>query len=156
MKIQFTIPGNPVPKARPRVTRSGHAYTPKKTAEYEKLVKVYAIKTMDEHGLKPTGEAIRLDVQAFFQIPKSWSLSKKKNAAYGVLKPIGRPDADNCIKAVQDAMNGIVYKDDSQIVELIGGKHYSYEPRVEVTVKTMGELPVFRGMMDEVWKDALG
>lgn len=156
MKIQFTIPGTPVAKARPRVTRTGHAYTPKKTSDYEKLVKVYAIKTMTEHGLKPTEEAIRLDVQAFFQIPKSWSLSKKKNAAYGVLKPIGRPDADNCIKAVQDAMNGIVYKDDSQIVELIGGKHYSYEPRVEVTVKTMGELPVFRGMMDEVWKDAMG
>lgn len=137
MKIQFTIPGNPVPKARPRVTRSGHAYTPKKTADYENLVKVYAIKTMAEHGLKPTEEAIRLDVQAFFHIPASWTKAKKEKALNGDLKHTSKIDVDNCIKAVQDAMNGIVYKDDSQIVMVAGSKEYASEPRVEVTVETV-------------------
>ena len=137
MKIQFTIPGNPVPKARPRVTRSGHAYTPKKTADYENLVKAYAIKTMAEHGLKLTEEAIRLDVQAFFSIPVSWTKAKKEKALNGDLKHTSKIDVDNCIKAVQDAMNGIVYKDDSQIVLVAGSKEYAAEPRVEVTVETV-------------------
>ena len=33
------VPGEPVPKARPRMTRSGHVYTPKRTADYEAAVK---------------------------------------------------------------------------------------------------------------------
>ena len=137
MKIQFTIPGTPVAKARPRVTRSGHAYTPKKTADYERRVKICVMQLMAVQHLRPTTEAIRLYVQAFFPIPSSWSLSKKKNAIEGVLKPVSRPDLDNLVKSIQDALNGVAYKDDSQIIELIGGKHYSYEPRVEVTVESI-------------------
>lgn len=139
MKIQFTIPGTPVAKARPRVTRTGHAYTPKKTSDYEKLVKVYAIKTMTEHGLKPTEEAIRLDVQAFFPIPASWTKAKKEKALNGDLKHTTRPDLSNIVKAVEDAMNGIVYKDDSQISEIVCVKRYSMSPRVDLTVEVINE-----------------
>lgn len=137
MKIQFTIPGNPVPKARPRVTRTGHTYTPKKTADYEKLVQIYAKQEMAIQQLNPTTEAVRLTVEAFFPIPASWTKAKKEKALNGDLKHTSKPDSDNLIKAVQDALNGIVYKDDSQIVSVSGSKAYSSEPKVEVTVETV-------------------
>ena len=135
MKIQFTIPGTPVAKARPRVTRTGHAYTPKKTSDYEKLVQIYAKQAMA--GMNPTTEAVRLTVRAFFPIPKSWTKAKKEKALNGDLKHTTKPDFDNVEKAIQDAMNGIVYKDDSQIVLVAGSKEYASEPRVEVTVETV-------------------
>lgn len=135
MKIQFTIPGTPVAKARPRVTRTGHAYTPKKTSDYEKLVQIYAKQAMA--GMNPTTEAVRLTVRAFFPIPKSWTKAKKEKALCGCLWPTGKPDIDNCQKAIQDAFNGIVYKDDSQVVYGRCIKAYAAEPRVEVTVETV-------------------
>ena len=137
MKIQFTIPGTPVAKARPRVTRSGHAYTPKKTADYERRVKICVMQLMAVQRLRPTTEAVRLDVQAFFPIPVSWTKAKKEKALNGDLKHTTKPDFDNVEKAIQDAMNGIVYKDDSQIVLVAGSKEYASEPRVEVTVETV-------------------
>lgn len=135
--IEFVFPGKPVPKARPRVTRTGHAYTPKKTFDYEKYVRMLAEIYMSECGLKPIDEAVRLTVSVFLPIPKSWSLSKKKNAEEGVLKPVCRPDLDNLVKSIQDALNGVAYKDDSQIVESVCKKSYSDAPKVEVTVETV-------------------
>lgn len=135
--IEFVFPGKPVPKARPRVTRTGHAYTPKKTFDYEKYVRMWAEIYMKENCIEPIEEAVRLTVNAFLPIPKSWSISKKKNAEEGVLKPIGRPDLDNLVKSIQDALNGVAYKDDSQIVESICKKSYSDAPKVEVTVETV-------------------
>lgn len=137
MKIQFTIPGTPVAKARPRVTRTGHAYTPKKTSDYEKLVQIYAKQEMAVHRLNPVVDAVRLTVQAFFPIPASWTKAKKEKALNGDLKHTTKPDLSNIVKAVEDAMNGIVYKDDSQIVLVAGSKEYASEPRVEVTVETV-------------------
>ena len=137
MKIQFTIPGNPVPKARPRVTKSGHAYTPKKTSDYEKLVQIYAKQAMA--GMNPTTEAVRLTVRAFFPIPKSWTKAKKEKALNGDLKHTTKPDLSNIVKAVEDAMNGIVYKDDSQISEIVCVKRYSMSPKVDLTVEVINE-----------------
>lgn len=137
MKIKFTIPGTPVAKARPRITRSGHAYTPKKTADYEMRVKICVMQLMAVQRLRPTTEAVRLTVQAFFPIPASWTKAKKEKALNGDLKHTTKPDFDNVEKAIQDAMNGIVYKDDSQIVLVAGSKEYASEPRVEVTVETV-------------------
>lgn len=137
MKIQFTIPGAPVAKARPRVTRTGHAYTPKKTSDYEKLVQIYAKQEMAVQRLNPVVDAVKLTVEAFFPIPSSWTKAKQKKALEGDLEHTSKPDIDNLCKAVQDAMNGIVYKDDSQIVLVVGSKAYASEPRVEVTVETV-------------------
>ena len=139
MKIQFTIPGTPVAKARPRVTRSGHAYTPKKTADYEMRVKICVMQLMAVQRLRPTTEAVRLTVQAFFPIPASWTKAKKEKALNGDLKHTTKPDLSNIVKAVEDAMNGIVYKDDSQISEIVCVKRYSMSPKVDLTVEVINE-----------------
>jgi len=136
MRIEFTIPGQPVPKARPRVV-NGHAFTPKKTADYEKLVQMCGRMAMKQHGVEIATGAVKLGVVAFFQIPRSWTAKKKKDATDGVFRHTQRPDWDNLYKAVADGLNGICYADDSQIIapHPQSGKFWSDNPRVEVIVE---------------------
>lgn len=92
MKVKFTIPGIPIPKARPRVVK-GHTYTPKKTKDYETLVKdVYALTVGEYLG----DSAIVATIDLYFPIPESYSKSKKQRIAAGEIKHTKRPDVDNC------------------------------------------------------------
>lgn len=123
MVINFTIDGAPQPKQRPRVTKFG-TYTPAKTIDYERLVAL---------GYKAAGGMlfdcpVHVTVKAYFKIPKS-----RKELIEGDWH-IQRPDLDNLIKIVKDGLNGVAYKDDSQVVYLDGLKKWSLKERVEVTV----------------------
>lgn len=133
MKVRFTIPGVPVPKARPRVVR-GHAFTPKKTKDYEVLVKdVYNLTVGEYLG----DSAIVATINLYFPIPESYSKSKKRRIEDGEIKHTKRPDVDNCAKAILDALNEVAYKDDAQIVESRITKHYAVdgEARAEVQLE---------------------
>lgn len=130
MKVKFTIPGVPVPKARPRVVR-GHTYTPKKTKDYETLVKDVYKATVGEY----LGDsAIVATIDLYFPIPESYSKSKKQRIAAGEIKHTKRPDVDNCAKAILDALNEVAYRDDSQIVESRITKHYAVDGDVRADV----------------------
>ena len=128
MKIVIPIP--PVPKGRP-VFANGHAYTPSKTREYEQIVQLYARRQIKQ----PLTGAVRLSIQFYLPIPKSWSEPKKQAAAEGRLVPTVKPDLDNLTKAIMDGLNGgIGYNDDKQVVELITVKWYG-EPRTEIELE---------------------
>lgn len=128
--IKLIIPGEPVAKARPRVTKWG-AYTPEKTKNYETLVKeLYFVK----HGQTLLDGELDIYIDAYFKIPKSTSKKRKAMMISGEIRPIKRPDWDNVGKIVTDALNDIAYKDDSQIVTATVSKYYSEEPRVEVKI----------------------
>lgn len=130
MKVKFTIPGIPVPKARPRVVK-GHTYTPKKTKDYETLVKdVYNLTVGEYLG----DSAIVATIELYFPIPESYSKSKKRRIADGEIKHTKRPDVDNCAKAILDALNEVAYRDDSQIVESRITKHYAVDGEVRAEV----------------------
>lgn len=133
--ITFTVPGEPVGKGRPRVTLAGgraHAYTPAKTAAYEQLVAVYAAAAMKKSPLLE--HPVRLRLGIYCKVPGSWSKKRRSDALAGIERPAKAPDIDNIVKSVADGMNGIVWIDDSQIVELVCSKHYSIEPYVSVGV----------------------
>lgn len=136
MIVEFIIPGEPVAKARARVTRNG-AFTPKKSAGYEKLVKDYASLAM--RGKPHVESAIIAYVYIFMPIPKSWSKKKKALAENVKIYPTKKPDIDNILKSVFDACNGIVYADDSQIVMISAIQQYSENPRIEVTFAKLGD-----------------
>ena len=128
----FTIHAVPKPKGRPRVTRSGHAFTPKATREYEKLI---VSEWNIQHGkATPIENPIAVRVMFYMPIPKATSNKARKRMAAGLEVPAKKPDIDNLLKAVLDALNGNAYHDDNQIVEISAKKLYSTEPRTEVFI----------------------
>lgn len=133
--IEFTIPGQPVAKGRPKFARRGAhvvAYTPEKTASYENLVKIAATAAM--HGQEPSNKPISLAVEINLQIPSSWSGKRRSMAESGVICATKKPDADNVLKGIKDGCNGIVWRDDAQVVLVMLHKRYSATPSALVRV----------------------
>lgn len=134
--VVVTVPGAPIAKGRPRITTRGRfarAYTPAKTRAYEDLVRCQAVEVMQDRP--PIDGAVTLTVTAFVAMPKSFSRKKRADALDGILKPVTRPDADNYAKAALDGCNGILFRDDSQVADLIVRKRYSVEPRLVITME---------------------
>lgn len=126
--IKLIVPGEPVAKGRPRVTKWG-TYTPEKTKNYETLVKeLYFVK----HKQTLLEGELKINIKAYFKIPKSASKKKRAEMISGKIRPTKRPDIDNVIKSITDSLNGVAYDDDSQIVLVKAEKYWSEEPRVEI------------------------
>lgn len=129
--VMLTIPGKPVGKGRPRFG-NGFTYTPKKTVEYENLVRLAWINSGAEmlHG------AIAATICAHFPMPTSWSKKKKSQKNEYTHKP----DVDNICKIILDPLNGLAYQDDSQVVSVSVCKLYTQnEPKVVVTLSEKGD-----------------
>ena len=111
---EFTALIDPVGKGRPRFTRTGHTYTPKATATAEFAIRSHAWAAM--RGRAPTSHPVRVEIVARMPIPRSWT-DKKRREHFG--KPADKkPDADNVAKLILDALNGLVFEDDKQVVSL--------------------------------------
>lgn len=137
--LRFEVPGTPVPKARARSTKTGIHFTPAKTRKYEQAV-AHAAKCAME-GNQPWGGPIELFIGFGFPVPDSWPQWKKDAAIKGLIVPTGKPDVDNCIKSVKDALNGIIWLDDSQVVSVSAVKKYVVNAHAVIKVGTMSELP---------------
>lgn len=138
MELTLTIPGEPCAQGRPRFSTHGgfvKAYDPEKSRNYKAYVKMCVIKSMQEQGLTLTEKALSIEVRAFMSIPSSKSKKFKQAAVLGIERPTKKPDVDNIFKCVTDAMSGIAYKDDKQIVAATVNKWYAEVPRVEVLIR---------------------
>lgn len=133
--ISFTVWGDPQGKERPRFTKDGRAYTPAKTRTYE--AEVVSSFRRDCPGFEPweKGVPLRVRIKAVYAMPQSASHAAKTRMLAGQKLPTKKPDCDNCIKAITDALNAICYHDDSQIVDVKCVKEFGEEPRVEVSIK---------------------
>ena len=130
--MKLVIPMPPVPKGRPRFA-NGHAYTPKETRWYEEAVQTIARTAIKQ----PLTGPLRMEIQFYLPIPKSWSQAKKRLAEDGLIVPSTKPDIDNLSKAIMDSLSGgIGYSDDKQIVELHTYKWYG-KPRTEITLEEL-------------------
>ena len=136
MQIMFTIYGEPVAKGRPRFAKRGNyvqAYTPVKTKTYEDEVRLLATKAK---GAGSTLEgSVSVLIYISFSVPQSYSKRNREACLSGETKHIKKPDLDNVAKAVIDGMNGIIFKDDSQITSLHVTKVYGEVGKVEVLVR---------------------
>lgn len=132
--LAFTVPGTPVAKGRPRIsTRGGfaRAFTPAKTVAYEGLIALAAQDAMK--GAAPYVGPVSVTVTATFPIPASWSRKKQATALWHT----GRPDGDNLLKAVGDGLNGVAFKDDSQVASARIVKRYGAVPGLMVEVEAL-------------------
>ena len=132
--ITVTIPGTLRGKARPRVTKAGHAYTPAATVSAEAWVRQC---TLDQVGQPCLDGALWVRLGIAFAVPASWSKKKRAAALVGTIQPTGKPDIDNLVKTIGDALNGILWRDDSQIVDLRAAKFYANEPFTTLTVEVL-------------------
>lgn len=134
--ITFTLPGHPQGKGRARAFRRGDFighYTPEKTRSYEGMLRDAAARAMGD--LPPFAVPVEVEVSAIFDIPASWSRRRRNDALAGIERPGKKPDIDNIIKAVVDACNGVVFKDDALIVQGKYSKVYGPAPMVGITVR---------------------
>ena len=135
--IKFTVWGEPVAQGRPRATIvNGHVrmYDPKKSRDYKHYVRLVASQHRPKELL--TGP-LRLKVKVFRPTLKSFSKKKKVAAERGEIRPTTKPDVDNYIKSIFDGLNKVIWKDDSQVVDLQVSKFYSENPRIEVEIQEL-------------------
>ncbi|WP_252227100.1 RusA family crossover junction endodeoxyribonuclease [Caldicoprobacter algeriensis] len=131
--ITLIIPGKPLGKQRPRVLKNGITYTPAQTVNYETYIKQLFATEYKRH--EPFRGPVKMQITAYFPIPQSVSEAKKTLMARGNIRPTKKPDVDNIIKIICDALNGLAYQDDKQIVECTVEKYYSTTPQVQVTIE---------------------
>lgn len=136
-EITVTIPGKPIGKGRPRTTKTGITYTPAKTRQWERTASILAKSEMALS--RPISRPVEVFIVLSFSIPASWSRKRRSKALAGDIGHTTKPDADNAAKAALDALSGIVYRDDSQITDLIVRKRYSETPQVQVTVREINQ-----------------
>jgi Holliday junction resolvase RusA-like endonuclease len=132
--IQFTVYGNPVAQGRPRFSTQGgftKAYDPAKSKDFKKYVKLVASEHRPDHLLDGP---LKMEVKIYKSTLKNFSKKKTQQAENGIIRPTTKPDVDNYVKGVKDALNSVIWKDDSQVVDLVVSKWYSEQPLVEVTI----------------------
>ena len=117
MEVSFTVPSDPIPAARPRFS-GRHAYQPARNRKYREVVQTSAREVMN--GREPMTGAVEVQLSLFRRF-----------------KPTARQfgDTDNHAKGILDALNGICFADDSQVVRLTVEKHTSKTaPRAEIKI----------------------
>ena len=138
--IELIVPGEPVGKQRAKVfpvrTKTGfiirRGVTPAKTVSYETLIReLFAVKYP---GFQPLEGPLVLKIEAFLGIPKSASRKKREAMAAGEILPEKRPDFDNLAKTAADALEGVAFRNDSQIADAQIRKRWSLAPRLKILI----------------------
>lgn len=132
--ITFTVYGEPKGKGRPQFTRTGHAYTPERTKTYEAEIVSAFRREFPDFVRWEKGVPLRVRIKAVYGIPKSDSGLTAARKASGEIRPTKKPDADNVEKVILDALNGIAWRDDAQIVDIRTVKEYGWQPCVMVEI----------------------
>lgn len=111
-------------------------YDPKKVSVYKKQLAVMA---QFQYKKAPLQGPLKVELTFYRRLQKSLSKKERALRLAGVHRPTVKPDTDNYIKSTLDGLNGLLWHDDAQIVDLIAHKYYSEHPRVEIEVKEMRE-----------------
>lgn len=135
MKLIFEI--EPVEQARPRATRMGRGirlYDPKKVSVYKKQL---AMMCKFQYKEEPLDGPLRVELCFYRHVQSSLSKKERELRLSGAHRPTVKPDTDNYIKSTLDGLNGLLWEDDNQIVDLVAHKYYSDNPRIEIEVKKL-------------------
>jgi Holliday junction resolvase RusA-like endonuclease len=135
--LGFVLMGEPVAWARAGRRAGGGSYTPRKQKAHMEAVKWSALQKLGADRKRLWEVPVEVEVIAYFKPSKSWPAWKKAAAIEGSYPHTKKPDADNLVKLVKDALSGVVYRDDSFVVDQIGRKRFAHEERTEVVVRPL-------------------
>jgi len=136
--IDIPLAVTPPGKGRARVYSRNEitrAVTPRRTVQFEELIRSYA---GAQGVVRPIEQGIPIWLTLKFtcRIPTSFSQAKRFAAIAGDIRPVTRPDIDNQIKMVMDALNKVAWYDDSQVVDIHAVKVYGITPWLAITAET--------------------
>lgn len=136
-RVCFSVPGRTRGQGRPRFGRGGHAYKDKRDRDWEDhIAECYRGACPVEDGATTFGDRLlSVAIEVYPALPKA--KAKKVFAEWVAIKP----DVDNCAKSFLDALNGVAYDDDSQVIHLVVFKHprEEREPYATVEITDLGE-----------------
>lgn len=137
--IRFKYMGEPIGKGRPRVTARGgkfaHAYTPKRTKDFEDAIRFeFNASNCEKMPVYDKDIPLQAEMVFAFGVPKSYTKKKREACLNGEVMHTKKPDTDNVVKSVLDALTDAAFVDDSQIVKVTAEKIYAEEPYVEVAI----------------------
>lgn len=134
MIYEFEVPGKVIGKGRPRLNAyTGNVYTPTRTKDYETLIEEYFL--LKYPRFKPLEGRAKVTIMAHIAIPKATKKSEISKMLENEISPIKKPDIDNIVKVVLDAMNKFAFKDDTQITKLEVEKKYAIEEKVYIKIE---------------------
>lgn len=134
-QLLFTFEIEPVPQLRPRVSSRGgyvRVYDPPKVKNFKDLLRSLAD---DQYARPPMLGPLSVSLTFYRPVQKSISQSERERRLSNQSKPVVKPDTDNYIKSTLDALNGVLWHDDAQIVKIEAEKKYSDHPKITVSVK---------------------
>jgi Holliday junction resolvase RusA-like endonuclease len=135
MQIHFQVEGDPKGKGRPRFSRVGNftkVYTDKQTLTYEALIATFAKQAIG--ATEPLKTPVSVFLYVRLPIPQSYPKKRRGACLSGAEKPCKKPDIDNIAKTYLDAMNGVIFVDDTQVIDLHVKKVYAEKAGVDVMV----------------------
>ena len=145
--MRFTVPGAPCAQGRPRFTARGgriRAYDPAKSRAYKAWVALVAKAAAEEAGWElNTDKPVSVRISVVLAVPRSFSRAKRQQVLEGLIRPTKKPDLDNIYKCVTDALSGVIYRDDRQIVKAEMEKRYGEEAEAGVYVEAALERRFF-------------
>ena len=109
-------------------------FTDDKTENMEAWVKACAVQA---YRGPPLEGPLAIVVAIGVTIPASWSQKKRAGALAATVLPTGKPDIDNALKLLCDALNKIIWRDDSQITEAHITRRYVEAPSTIITVRPL-------------------
>ncbi len=127
--ICFRVQGNPRPQLRPRATARGKIAKVYKNPRTRKDQEAFLAAAMAYAPDEPMTAPLVVDLRFAMKRPK---------AAKGLQLHAKKPDLDNLIKLVLDALNGVFWEDDKQIIEVCASKHYDDDPGTLVRIQSRG------------------
>lgn len=134
MIYEFEVPGKIIGKGRPRLNSyTGQIYTPTRTKDYENLVIQYFMLKYPRYS--PFKGRVSVEITANFEVPKSTKKIDKELMLQNKINPLKKPDIDNIVKIILDAMNECAFKDDTQITKLTVEKKYANEESIYVKIE---------------------
>lgn len=134
MIYELEVPGKVVGKGRPRInTNTGITYTPTSTKDYETLIQQYFLVKYPRY--RPIENRVKVEIIAYLGIPKSTLKKNIESMLNGDISPTKKPDIDNIVKAILDALNKFAYYDDNLVCKIEVEKKYSLEEKIYIKVE---------------------